>query len=115
MEDFIDYEIINRAAITIKPRQPFIDWINSVGNEAEVTFDDVDAEIYLVPEFENEEEMNQWFVENFDTLFCNQMNGWYMDTDVWIKERTLEMFYIMFDVSYSSMIWDTEADAVEKD
>lgn len=114
MEDFVDYESINRAAISIRPHQPFIEWINSVGDTDEITFDDVDAEIYLVPEFEDEEEMNDWFSENFDTLFCNQMNGWYMDTDVWIKDRTLEMFYVMFDVSYISMIWDTEAGDIEK-
>ena len=114
MEDFQDYESLNRSAISIKPLQPFLDWINSVDGDDVITFEDVDTEIYLVPEFEVEEDMNNWFDENYDTLFCNQMNGWYPETDVWIKDRTIEMFYEMFDVSYISMIWDTELEGIEK-
>lgn len=50
-EDF-EENYINRSAIIIKPKQPFIDWYNSLHSDSKI--DEIDIDIYLVDGLKNE-------------------------------------------------------------
>jgi hypothetical protein len=105
--DFIELDLINRSALLIKHKQPFIDWVNSIQND-NWTKDHFEPGIYLVPEFEDDLHLKQWIENNFDRVFCNEMNGWYTDPSLWPRERTFILFQEWFEYSYFSFVWDTD-------
>jgi hypothetical protein len=45
--------MVNRSALTVKVRQPFIEWLGSLPDSAETTLEKVnhDSSIYLLPEY----------------------------------------------------------------
>ena len=100
---------INRAALIVRPKQPYVDWANSVdddGSRAILQEVRIDPSIYLVE--------TVGFLEDFDLLVDNtwewiskeQLNGWMRDPDSWPERLTREMFLEWFDCELSTMIWD---------
>ena len=110
-----NFEFINRTSITIKPKQPFCDWLHSV--EPEHNFGDVltDCDTYLLPDYEESKQVENWLKRNFDKLFMEQLNNWYLDETVWPKNRTFKMFKEWFDYTLCTMVWDTETKPLEKE
>ena len=52
--------LVNRNAVVVKPKQPFIDWLNSVEPEGGCALKDEDfkdSSIYLIPECDSPEEI----------------------------------------------------------
>jgi len=52
-------DIVNRSAIVVRPAQPFLDWLHRVDpTSAQLTLEDLrrEATIYLLPEWETEDE-----------------------------------------------------------
>ena len=75
-------EMLNRSAVIVKPRQPYLEWTRRDDTEglAESVFETLRKEptIYLLPEYEAS----------------------------WPKNRTLEMFREWFEVQMSSIVED---------
>jgi len=110
-----NFEIVNRAALTIKAKQPFYDWLNSIEHEDNLSESLQDIDVYLLPDYEELKQIENWLKKNFDKLFIEQLNSWYMDEDLWPKNRTLKMFKEWFEYSLCTMVWDTETKPIEKD
>jgi hypothetical protein len=47
-----------------------------------------DPDVYLLPDFEEIDQMESWLKKNFDAIFRDQMNHWYTDEDLWIYPAT---------------------------
>ena len=45
--------VLNRSAVAVRPKQPFLDWVNSVESDSSVTADDLQKTLYLVPDYED--------------------------------------------------------------
>ncbi|MBY0481019.1 MAG: hypothetical protein K2Q21_06675 [Chitinophagaceae bacterium] len=58
--------------------------------------------------------MQNWLKKNFDELFSDQLNKWYIDETLWVKNRTFKMFNEWFDYSMHTMIWDTLETPIKK-
>ena len=102
-------ETINRSALVVKPAQPFLDWLHRVDpTSAHLTLDDLRLEptIYLLPEWETEEEARQHLAEVSNEIFEEQLNGWYRVPSVWPATRDLKVFLLWFDCSFHSMVVD---------
>ena len=109
--------MINRAAILLKGKQPFVEWINSVNPDSEkIDIDTVNADniVYLVDE-ETGEDPEGWVAQNFEHLMKNELFGWYVDEKVWPKELDIVLFDKWFDVECHSMIVDTVPGDIEED
>lgn len=110
-----DYEenFINRNAIIIRPRQPFIDWLNTIFPEEEnLVLDDVDdPSIYLVDE--EIDDLDQWLKKKFNKIFTEELENW-ADKKKWPKRRTHNMFLQWFKVSISMSVYDLEKQPVSK-
>ena len=100
---------INRSALVVKPAQPFLDWLHRVDpNSTDVTLDDLILEptIYLLPEWDTEDEALQLLAEVSNEIFEEQLNGWYRVPPVWPAARDLKTFLLWFDCSFHSMVAD---------
>jgi hypothetical protein len=108
-------EIINRSVLFIRPLQPFSDWL--AGFDPTDASGDVlqDSDVYLLPEYDTVQQMESWLKKNFDSVFMDQLNNWYIDEEMWPKNRTLKMFKEWFDYSFASMVKDTKTSQIEKD
>lgn len=104
-----DYDpVINRMAVVIRPRQPFIDWANDL--EGDIEFDDEDfredCTTLLVPVFEYNEEARSFVHEHYEEIFEHELAAISTDTDEWPEQLSLAMFLGWFDVEIHSIVID---------
>jgi hypothetical protein len=100
---------INRAALIVRPRQPYVDWANSVdddGPRAILQELRTDPSIYLVESIDSLEDLDLLVEDNWEWIFREQLNGWMRDPEFWPAELTREMFLEWFECELSTMIWD---------
>jgi len=104
--------IINRSAVILKYRQPFIDWLKSV----KARYDDEDINspnIYLIEEDHDVSE--DWLKDNFDMYFQMELATWTSTNKKWPNKRSLEMFKEWFEIDYSYFVFDMENEPVIKE
>ncbi len=111
--------MINRAALIIRYKEPFIKWINETdpySRNPGITSEDAndDATVYLISE-EDGENIEKWIARNYKTLFESELEDWYPDESYWPKKRDKKMFDAWFDVQCHTMIIDTVDDLIEDD
>lgn len=97
--------IINRGALIIERKQPFVDWINSCPeNDGEVTIQEVNERknVYLIPDIIGEPD--NWIRRNFKRIFENELYEWFTDDFLWPEKRTFREFKQFFKYEYSSMV-----------
>jgi hypothetical protein len=101
--------MINRSALVVEPAQPFMDWLHRVDpTSAQLTLEDLRQEptIYLLPEWETQEEALQHLTDVSSEIFEEQLNDWYRVPSVWPEDRELNAFLCWFDCSFHSMVVD---------
>jgi len=108
------FDLIHRSAIIVKPKQPFFDWLKSIDHEDDFSDLRDETDVYLIPDYESVDQAENWLRKNFDQIFCDQMNHWYTDEDIWTKNRTFKKFNNWFEYSLHTMIWDTLEEPIRK-
>lgn len=106
-------DIVNRSVAVIKPKKPFLDWLNTApDNEVELTLDNIraDCNVLLLPDFDEPEEAVTYIDDLYEQLFEMELAAWYEDTQLWPKQRSLKLFWEWFDVELHSTVIDTVAD-----
>jgi hypothetical protein len=103
--------MINRAAILLKAKQPFLDWINQADPEddnPQLSLEELneDRTVYLIDDLDAENP-EEWIRLNHGQLFASELEDWYTDESFWPKERGLEAFYQWFAVECHSIVIDT--------
>ena len=109
---------INRSALVVKPAQPFLDWLHRVApTSTDVTLDDLILEptIYLLPEWDTEDEALQLLAEVSNSIFEEQLNGWYRVPPVSPAARDLRTFPLWFDCSFHSMVVDVSDEHLRRE
>ncbi len=110
---------INRDALIIFPKQPLIDWVNSLDDEnitdcpKLLTHDE--GNVYLIPETHYHGEALELIKDNVTYFFEEELNSWYTDESLWPKELTWEMFQEWFHISIQSVVIDTLDEPLLKD
>ena len=110
--------LINRTAITITGAQPYVDWTRSRDadfNKGQLTVARTNAygSAFLLPEFGQEEDLQEWVEENFAWLFEFQLSAWTEDETAWPAVRDLKTFREWFRIDISSVVIDAADDDVE--
>jgi hypothetical protein len=73
---------VNRSAIVVKPKQPFLDWLHATDpTSLELTLLNLtrDPMIYLIPECDTNEDVAEVLRELCEEIFQEQLAGWYTD------------------------------------
>ena len=103
--------MLNRSAIVVKPRQPFLDWLHTADpTSRRLTLGDLVREptIYLIPECDTEEDVHQVLCELCEEIFVEQLAGWFRDEGGWPQDRSFEVFCLWFDFQHHSMLVDLD-------
>lgn len=108
------FDNVKRSALVIKPKTPFKDWLANLDKENSNIDGTADPYVYLLPDFETTKEMEKWLSENFDDIFSDQLNNWYIDETVWVQNRSFKLFKEWFDYTLHTMVFDTMDDDIDK-
>jgi len=107
-------ESINRAAVVVKPKQPFLEWINSTGDD-KYTLDQLrqDNLTFLIPEYHSHDWTIKYLKKNFHQIFDWELYGWNMEREDWPVNRNWKMFQEWFDVEIGSEVFDLVGSPIE--
>lgn len=112
--------LINRTAVSIVGAQPYVDWMRQTDadfNKGAVTVARANAygSAFLLPEFDLEEDVQEWVEDNFGWLFEFQLSAWSDDESAWPPARDLKTFREWFRVDIHSVVVDVADDEIEGD
>ena len=110
--------VVNRTAVTLVGAQPYIDWTQQTDADASKgALTVARAKPYgtaiLLPEFELEEDVQEWVEGNASWLFEFQLASWSDDETTWPATRDLKTFRDWFRVDIHSIVVDVADDEIE--
>ena len=110
--------VVNRTAVSIVGARPFVDWMLSHDGDANRgTLTVARAKPYgtaiLLPEFELEEDIQEWIEDNVSWLFEFQLSTWTEDESAWPATRDLKTFKEWFRIDIHSVVVDVGDDEIE--
>ena len=100
---------LNRSAVVVEPKQPFLDWLHMVDpTSQDLALPDLVQEptIYLIPECDTGADVDQALRELCEEIFTEQLAGWFNDEETWPQDRGFEVFRHGFDFHHHSMLVD---------
>ncbi len=98
--------MINRSAVIVRPSQPYIDWASNLDDSGIVPDPDGEPSIYLLPEYDTDDEGWALLSKGFDVIFDAELDGWHTDSTAWPAKRTFAMFRRWFQITMCSCIDD---------
>jgi hypothetical protein len=110
--------VINRTAVTLVGDRPYLEWTKSRDadfNKGTLTVARTKAygSAFLLPEFELEEDLQEWVEENATWLFELQLAAWTEDESAWPATRDLKTFREWFRIDVHSVVVDVPDDDIE--
>ncbi len=100
----------NRSFILLKPKKPFVNWINEY-DESKIPEENILSErtLYMVKEIEEDSPsvIKKLIKDNYKQIFIHALWSWYTDEDYLPKEITFKMFNEWFDYEFIEMCYDT--------
>ena len=110
--------VINRIAVTITGARPYAEWMlkhDAAGAKGMLTV--ARSRPYgtalLLPEFELEEDVQEWVEENFSWLFEFQLGAWTDDESAWPAARDLKAFREWFRIDIHNVVVDVSDDDID--
>jgi hypothetical protein len=109
---------VNRNAIIIQPAGPMIAWIIKVyeqSGEEPPTAEELTADpsVYLVPEFETVDELEEFFRSQASRIFGEELAGWTLDTSQWPEMRDWATFGEWMNWTFAGMVLDLDEGPLE--
>ena len=110
--------VVNRTAISLIGEAPFVEWTlanDGDANKGALTVARAKpyGTVILLPEFELEEDIQEWVEENASWLFDLQLESWTDDESMWPEDRDLKTFREWFRVEIHSVVVDAGDDDIE--
>jgi hypothetical protein len=110
--------VVNRTAVSIVGAQPFIDWTRQHDADASrgmltVVRAKPFGTAFLLPEFELEEDVQEWMEDNWAWLFEFQLDAWTADRSTWPEPRDLKQFKEWFRIDIHNIVVDVGEDDIE--
>ncbi|MBM3129766.1 MAG: hypothetical protein FJ009_14225 [Chloroflexi bacterium] len=101
--------LIDRAVAIIKPKQPFLDWINRTPDPpAELTLEELrtDCTVLLIPEYDDPAELQSFLTGIYEEIFAMELDSWDRDEAHWPSHQDYATFLDWFDVEIHSEVID---------
>ncbi|WFF41826.1 hypothetical protein EVC62_10115 [Salinicola endophyticus] len=110
-------KLLNRSALSVKPTQAFVDWVNSLEptmGEDDLTLDDIAAEttVYLIPEMDTPEALAAYVEERCVDILESELRAWEEDSRQWPEVVDLALFeqFLIVEHSYLAIDLDDEVE-----
>ncbi len=109
------FYVVERSIVVLKPKEPFLEWINSniaISDETQLDLASIriDCNSYLIPEVNEIEDGVSYVDEIYESLFQLELASWTEDQSIWPQELSLKMFWEWFDVEISPTLIDLTED-----
>lgn len=100
--------MVNRSAVLVRPKQPFVDWLRSVEelDLPDITLGQLEATLYLMPDYEDPEDAERVLGRVCEDLFSRELAGSYTDETTWPRDRGLRVFRQWFDIEHFDVVED---------
>jgi hypothetical protein len=98
-----------RHALTITRKQPYIDWANSLderGPELTAELAGDHRTIYLVPESDQEPDLEGLTEEFWEAIFYEELAAWIIQEERWPTPLSRDMFDAWFGVEATDSVFD---------
>jgi hypothetical protein len=110
--------VVNRTAVSVTGAQPYIDWTRKTDADADKGMLTVArarpyGSAFLLPEFELEEDVQEWIEENASWIFEFQLEAWTDDQSTWPQIRDVRTFREWFRIDIHSLVVDVADDDIE--
>jgi len=110
-------KLLNRSALSVKPTQAFVDWVNSLEptlGEDDLTLDDIAGEntVYLIPEMDTPEALFAYVEERYSDILESELRAWEEDQRQWPDTLDWALFekFLTIEHSYLAVDLDNEAE-----
>ena len=100
---------INRQVAVIKPKKPYVDWINSLpGTDEPLSIESLnkDCTVLLLPNFDDDEESLKFIKNIYRSIFEIELDSWCTDENFWPKNRDYNIFDQWFTIEFHSEVFD---------
>ena len=100
---------VNRSALIVLPAQPFLDWLHRVdATSREVSLEELrrDQTIYLLPDYDTDEQAERQLRKHCREIFEEQLDGWYRVPSAWPPNRDFPVFKQWFEYHFHSVLLD---------
>ena len=112
----IPMNMINRAALIVIPKQPYIDWANTLDEEGpklDINDPHYESSVYLADNIVYESDIVAILKRYYRIIFEHELASWYLDTRAWPQKRGFRTFKAWFEVKVSSVVPDLCKDPIE--
>lgn len=103
-------ESINRQVMVIKPKYPYIEWINSLPDmdDDPCSIDSLsdDCTAILLPHFDDDSESLKFIKKIYKKLFEFELESWSSDRNTWPQKRGFSQFCEWFQMEFHSEAFD---------
>jgi hypothetical protein len=99
-------EMLNRAAIIVRPDTPFQDWAAAHDDSGIAPNPDEEQTVYLVPGYNDEEEAQSILKKAFSLIFEDELFYRNKDESAWPGDRSFAVFRKWFKVEMHSVVED---------
>jgi len=113
---------INRNAVVIKAKQPFVDWVNATpkadeekGHVFTLAEINADCEVLLIPDYDFLEESRGDISPLKTDIFEDALDEWQTDETYWPQNRDEKTFDQWFELEIHSMVDDTVEEPIIRD
>jgi hypothetical protein len=97
--------VVNRSAVLVRPRQPYLDWAKAQGDgDSYPTCGE--RNVYLLPPFETEDDADDIIRHFYDIIFEAELADWITDPSTWPEDRSYDTFLAWFEVEHNSLVED---------
>ncbi|MFD2192332.1 hypothetical protein [Pistricoccus aurantiacus] len=108
-------KLLNRSALSVKPTQDFVDWVNSLAptvGDDDLTLDDVSREstVYLIPEMETQDALETFVRERYLDVLESELRAWEEDELQWPENLDWGLFQRFLSVEHSYLAIDLDND-----
>jgi hypothetical protein len=110
--------VVNRTAVSITAGEPYIAWTRQHTADADrgavtVPRARLYGSVFLLPELELEEDVQEWIEDSAGWLFEFQLSNWTEDESTWPENRDLQTFRSWFRIDIHNVVVDVADDEIE--
>lgn len=108
--------LMNRATIIVKPKQPYLDWANTLNDHGPELVPGSQREhaIYLINDVSEYMFDVEAFVRPyFEAIFEHELWAWHRLEDDWPAKRDFATFLKWFEVEVHSMVFDLASEPIK--
>lgn len=101
-------KLLNRSGLSIRPRQPFYEWLESFAPSDLPSLESIrtEATLYMIDEVEEEQDFVVAIDKHWQAIFQNELEAWDESGQFWPDHLTPELFEAWFELDVQLMVFD---------